>query len=157
MCAVGRHCVKAILGLDEQDLAALNTLDLILSLLAVLEVDAGQALELVFGGHIADGVRKVGSLGTQACWQLYNGLTEEMRCVTEGGEHRRKGGWMYGGGVEEEELPCCETTALRCQLARHGLRGRGRVCVQTTSRWKMQRRRQRKQPDRHDDALIHYC
>jgi hypothetical protein len=92
--------VKAILGLDEQDLAALNTLDLILSLLAVLEVDAGQALELVFGGHIADGVRKVGSLGTQACWQLYNGLTEEIRCVTEGGEHRRKGGWMYGGEVE---------------------------------------------------------
>lgn len=53
MCAVGRHSVEAILGLDKQDLAALDAFDLILSLLAVLEVDAGQALELVFGSHAA--------------------------------------------------------------------------------------------------------
>jgi hypothetical protein len=53
MCAVGRHGVKTILSLDKQDLAALNAFDFILSLLTVLEVDAGQALELVFGGHAA--------------------------------------------------------------------------------------------------------
>lgn len=98
MCAVGRHCVKAILGLDEQDLAALDAFDLILSLLAVLEVDAGQALELVFGGHGAEGAGEVSSLGVQVCWQLCNGPTEEMRCVTEGGEHRRKKD-VYGGIV----------------------------------------------------------
>jgi hypothetical protein len=98
VCAVGRHCVKAILGLDEQDLAALDAFDLILSLLAVLEVDAGQALELVFGGHGAEGAGEVSSLGVQVCWQLCNGPTEEMRCVTEGGEHRRKKD-VYGGIV----------------------------------------------------------
>ena len=97
MCAVGRHCVKAILGLDEQDLAALDAFDLILSLLAVLEVDAGQALELVFGGHVAESAGEVSSLDVQVCWQLYSGLTEKMRCVTEGGEHRRKDVWRYGG------------------------------------------------------------
>jgi hypothetical protein len=90
VCAVRRHCMKAILGLDEQDLAALNTLDLILSLLAVLEVDAGQALELVFTSHLAEGAGEVCSLGVQVCWQLCNRLTEETRCVTEGGEHRRR-------------------------------------------------------------------
>jgi hypothetical protein len=68
MCAVGRHGVKAILGLDKQDLTALNAFDLILSLLAVLKVDAGQALELVFGGHVAEGAREVSSLGVQVRW-----------------------------------------------------------------------------------------
>jgi hypothetical protein len=63
MCAVRRHGVEAILRLDKQDLAALNAFDLILSLLTVLEVDAGQALELVFGGHVAEGAGEVGSLG----------------------------------------------------------------------------------------------
>lgn len=104
MCTVRRHCVKAILGLDEQDLAALNAFDLILSLLAVLEVDAGQALELVFSGHLVESAGEMGSLGVQMCWQLYNGLTEEIRRVTEGGEHRRKDVRMVVG-VEEEELP----------------------------------------------------
>jgi hypothetical protein len=104
VCAVGRHCVEAILGLDKQDFAALDAFDLILSLLAVLEVDAGQALELVFGGHIAESAGEMGSLDVKVCWQLYNGLTQERRCVTEGGEHRRKGVCMVVG-VEEEELP----------------------------------------------------
>lgn len=99
MCAVGRHCVKAILGLDEQDLAALDAFDLIFSLLAVLEVDGGQALELVFGGHVAESAGEGSSLSVQVCWQLHNGLTEEMRCVAEGGEHRRKEGVCMGGGV----------------------------------------------------------
>jgi hypothetical protein len=53
MCAVGRHGVETILGFDKQDLAALDAFDFILSLLTVLEVDAGQALELVLGGHAA--------------------------------------------------------------------------------------------------------
>lgn len=128
MCAVGRHCVKAILGLDEQDLAALDAFDLILSLLAVLEVDAGQALELVFGSHVAEGAGEAGLLDVQVCWQLCNRLTEEMRCVTEGGEHRRKDVWRYsgwggGGGVG---VTLKATTAVRCQLARHDM---GLGCV----------------------------
>lgn len=75
MSAVGRHSMKAILGLDEQDLTTLNAFDLVLGLLAVLEVDAGQALELVFGRHVAKGVGEVSSLSAQACGQLYNGLS----------------------------------------------------------------------------------
>lgn len=63
MCAVGRHSMQAILGLDKQDLAALNAFYLVLSLLAILEVDAGQVLELVFGGHDACSAREVSSLG----------------------------------------------------------------------------------------------
>jgi hypothetical protein len=94
----------------------------------------------------------VGSLSVQVCWQLYNGLTEETRCVTEGGEHRRRWdvcmvvGWKQRRSYLVRDyctsLPASTTWAAWL-----------RVCVQTTSRWKMQRRRQRKQ----DDALIHYC
>jgi hypothetical protein len=103
MCAVGRHGVEAILSLDKQDLAALDAFDFILSLLTVLEVDAGQALELVFGGHAAYGMGEVSSLGVQISRQLCNGLSEERGCVTEGRQHER-----MCGGVEEEQLDTCQ-------------------------------------------------
>ena len=116
--------MEAILGLDQQDFAALDALYLIsgavsiaverwteahenvLSFLTVLEVDAGQALELVFGGHLAESAGEMSSLGVQVCWQrqLYNVLTQERRCVTEGGEHRRRDVCMVVG-EEDEELP----------------------------------------------------
>jgi len=54
--------MEAILGLDQQDFAALNALYLILGFLAVLEVDAGQALELVLGSHAACGAGEAGLL-----------------------------------------------------------------------------------------------
>lgn len=62
MCAVGRHGMETILSLDEEDLAALNAFDLVLGLLAILEVDAGQVLELELGRHDAYGAGKVSSL-----------------------------------------------------------------------------------------------
>lgn len=49
--AVGTHGVNLVLDLGQQDLSALNAVDLDLLLLAILQVDAGQALELVFGSH----------------------------------------------------------------------------------------------------------
>ena len=146
MRAVGRHCVEAILGLDEQDLAALDALDLILSLLAVFEVDAGQALELVFGGHVAESVGEMGSLGVQVCWQLYNGLTEETGCEAEGGEHGRKRdvcvwwwGWRWRRRTSYLEGDYCTSLLASTTWA---------CLLQTTSRWELeinvQRRRQRK-------------
>lgn len=75
MSAVGRHSMKAILGLDEQDLTTLNAFDLILGLLTVLKVDTCQALELVFGRHAAKSVGEMSSLSAQACGQLCNGLS----------------------------------------------------------------------------------
>lgn len=126
MRAVGRHGVEGILSLDKQDLAALDAFDLVLSLLAILEVDAGQALELVFGSHGAEGAGEVGSLGVQVRGQLCNGLAEERGCVAEGGEHER----MRDGGVREELVDYLEgTTGLLLLLARHQLHARVRRCV----------------------------
>ena len=49
--AVGTHGVNLIPDLGQQDLATLNAVDLDLLLLTILQVDAGKALELVFGSH----------------------------------------------------------------------------------------------------------
>ena len=62
MRAVGRHGMETILGLNQQDLAALNALNFILGFLTVPEVDAGQALELVLGSHAAGSAGEAGLL-----------------------------------------------------------------------------------------------
>lgn len=68
--------MESILSLDKQDLTALNAFDLVLSLLAILEVDAGQAFELVFRRHAAESVGEVSSLGVWVSGQLLcNGLS----------------------------------------------------------------------------------
>lgn len=72
--------MEAILGLDQQDFAALDALyfisgavsiaverwteahENVLSFLTVLEVDAGQALELVLGRHASCGAGEAGLL-----------------------------------------------------------------------------------------------
>lgn len=51
MGAVGAHGVDLILHLCKEYLAAFNTFNLSFLLLTILQVDASQALELVFGGH----------------------------------------------------------------------------------------------------------
>ena len=51
MSAVGAHGVDLVLDLGQQDLSALNAVDLDLLLLTILQVDAGKPLELVFGSH----------------------------------------------------------------------------------------------------------
>lgn len=53
MGAVGAHGVHFIPDLGQEHLAAFNTLNLAFLLLAILQVDAGQALELEFSSHIA--------------------------------------------------------------------------------------------------------
>ena len=54
--------MNLILDLGKKDLAPLDAIDLILLLLTVLEVDAGQALELVLGRHAACGAGEAGVL-----------------------------------------------------------------------------------------------
>ena len=49
--AVGTHGVNLVFDLGQQDLSALNAVNLDLLLLAILQVDAGKPLELVFGSH----------------------------------------------------------------------------------------------------------
>lgn len=49
--AVGAHGVDLVLDLGQQDLSALNAIDLDFLLLTVLQVNAGKPLELVFGSH----------------------------------------------------------------------------------------------------------
>ena len=51
MGAVGAHGVDLILHLCKEHLAAFDTFDFSFLLLTVLQVDASQALELVFGSH----------------------------------------------------------------------------------------------------------
>jgi hypothetical protein len=51
MSAVGTHCVNLAIDLGQQDLSALDAINLNLLLLTVLQVDARKALELVFGSH----------------------------------------------------------------------------------------------------------
>jgi hypothetical protein len=51
MSAVGAHGVDLITDFGEEDLGSFNAFDLDLLLLSILEADAGQVLELVFGGH----------------------------------------------------------------------------------------------------------
>ena len=71
----------------------------------------------------------MGSLMVQMCWQLYYGLTEEMRCVTEGGEHVRKDVWRYSGWGGRGGVTSKETTALHCRLARHDMGCVGIECL----------------------------
>ena len=54
MCTVCVQSVDFVVVLHKDDLAALNTLYLYLLLLAILELDARQALELELGSHSSD-------------------------------------------------------------------------------------------------------
>lgn len=58
MSAVGTHGMNLIPDLGKEDLASLDSLHLNLLLLTILQVDAGQALELVFGSHGSDACRE---------------------------------------------------------------------------------------------------
>lgn len=51
MGAVGTHSMYLIPDLGQQNLSSLDAINLNLLLLTILQVDAGQALELVFGSH----------------------------------------------------------------------------------------------------------
>jgi len=51
MGAVGAHGVRHAALLDQQDFAILNTLDLDLTLLSVLEVEGGDPFELELLSH----------------------------------------------------------------------------------------------------------
>ena len=58
--------MRLAIDFDQENLAVLDTLDLGLLLLTVLEVDAGQALELEFGRHVADSGGE-GCSGSRKC------------------------------------------------------------------------------------------
>ena len=48
---VGTHSMHLISDLGQQNLASFDAINLDLLLLTILQVNAGQALELVFGSH----------------------------------------------------------------------------------------------------------
>lgn len=54
MCAIGVHGVQLVLDLDKQHLATFDALDFCFLLLPILQINAGQVLELEFGRHVAD-------------------------------------------------------------------------------------------------------
>jgi len=54
MCAVCVCGVDLAIDLEQKDLSTLDTLDFNLLLLTVLQVNAGQVLELEFLSHVSD-------------------------------------------------------------------------------------------------------
>ena len=72
MCAIGVESMRLAIDFDQENFAVLDTLDLSLLLLTVLQVDAGQALELEFGRHDAES----GGEGCSGSWKCSDGLID---------------------------------------------------------------------------------